>query len=114
MQKQLKFADLKNDKQREEWLDANEQKYLLLDTTFFRAYGTPKLPDGTYFVTLKIKRQALKPDYFIRDNEPLMYGVEFSNYHMYIVKTDKCTGEEYIEETSKTQAIRKLREMRAK
>ncbi len=113
MQKQLKFADLKNDKQREEWLEANEQKYLLLDTTFFRAYGTPKLPDGTYFVTLKTKRQVFNPDCYNSENEP-MFDVMFSNYHMYIVKTNKCTGEEYIEEISKIQAIKKLRELRAK
>jgi hypothetical protein len=113
MQKQLKFADLKNDKQREEWLEANEQKYLLLDTTFFRAYGTPKLPDGTYFVTLKTKRKVFNPNYYNSEGEP-MFNVKFSNYRMYIVKTDEHAGEEYVEETSKSQAINKLRELRTK
>lgn len=110
-EKQLRFIDLKNDKLREKWLEANQKKYLLFDTTFFKAYRTPRLPGGSYFVTLEKKQHVLNPNYYTAKNEP-MFNVGFSNYHLYEVKIDKYTSEEYIEETSKVQAIKKMRELR--
>lgn len=110
-EKQLRFIDLKNDKLREKWLEANLKKDKLLETSFFRAYATPKLPDGTYFITLEKKQHVLNPNYYNVENEP-MFNVGFSNYHLYEVKIDKHTSEEYIEETSKVQAIKKMRELR--
>lgn len=110
-EKQLRFIDLKNDKQREKWLEANQKKCLLFDTAFFKAYSSPKLPDGTCFITLEKKQHILNPNYYAKKDEP-MFHVGFKNYHMYEVKIDKHTSEEYIEETSKVQAIKKMRELR--